>query len=342
MSRCVVVMGMHRSGTSALAGALTRLGWDPGSSADLLPPAEDNVKGFFENKNLVEINDRLLGEIIRSLPVFDGRTLNLGEMGFKGEWIFGAWALAVLPHDLRFSNRLLRAMEDFIEGLSMEIARGKRVLLKDPRFSLTYKWWKEFLPEHKIIVSVRRPESVICSLVKRNGMSPVLASFLWLLYNRSWLNGVINNNFKLVVCEDLVENPRGVLEAIGFFLDGGDVDLQAMDRAVEFIEPELFSAACKSDLPTGIYSGVDKVYGMLVKERCGDAFLEIESILNKVLEWVSWSDILCMARLQVESENVKDLRLQLQRIENHPLFGPAIHLWRKIVNPDYDVFKGIC
>ena len=47
----VVVLGMHRSGTSALTKALELFGIDLGT--DLLPPQDDNPKGFFEDRGLV-------------------------------------------------------------------------------------------------------------------------------------------------------------------------------------------------------------------------------------------------------------------------------------------------
>ncbi len=54
----IIVLGMHRSGTSALAGALALLGVDMGRS--LLAPADDNVRGLWEHEELVRLHDRLL------------------------------------------------------------------------------------------------------------------------------------------------------------------------------------------------------------------------------------------------------------------------------------------
>ena len=54
----IVVLGMHRSGTSAMAGVLQRLGVDLGSR--LTPGDADNPKGYWEHTELVDIHDRLL------------------------------------------------------------------------------------------------------------------------------------------------------------------------------------------------------------------------------------------------------------------------------------------
>ena len=54
------VLGMHRSGTSLMAGCLAGLGVDFGS--DMVPAREGvNAKGFFEHRQILEVHDRLLG-----------------------------------------------------------------------------------------------------------------------------------------------------------------------------------------------------------------------------------------------------------------------------------------
>jgi len=54
----VIVLGMHRSGTSAFTGALKIAGFDLGR--DIMQANEYNVKGYFENNKIVELNDKIL------------------------------------------------------------------------------------------------------------------------------------------------------------------------------------------------------------------------------------------------------------------------------------------
>ena len=56
----VAILGMHRSGTSAVAGFLAKAGFFAGEEDDLLPAAEDNPKGFFERADVNALNDDLL------------------------------------------------------------------------------------------------------------------------------------------------------------------------------------------------------------------------------------------------------------------------------------------
>mgnify|MGYP003403579564 FL=1 len=57
-SQLVVVLGMHRSGTSAITRALQVLGVDLGE--DLISPKIDNGKGFFEDIDVVNFNNDAL------------------------------------------------------------------------------------------------------------------------------------------------------------------------------------------------------------------------------------------------------------------------------------------
>ena len=57
-SKAVIVLGMHRSGTSALAGMLSLLGIQFGRS--LFPPQADNPRGYWEHREIVDLDDRML------------------------------------------------------------------------------------------------------------------------------------------------------------------------------------------------------------------------------------------------------------------------------------------
>ena len=62
MHNGLVVLGMHRSGTSLLGGLLVRCGLFVGARRDLIWGADpnDNKKGFFERSDVVLQNDWLL------------------------------------------------------------------------------------------------------------------------------------------------------------------------------------------------------------------------------------------------------------------------------------------
>src|SRR5690242_15048034 len=59
--RAVVVLGMHRSGTSALAGALHLAG--AGEPKTPIPADENNQRGYWEPAPLVQAHDEFLTAI---------------------------------------------------------------------------------------------------------------------------------------------------------------------------------------------------------------------------------------------------------------------------------------
>src|SRR4249919_4299322 len=62
-STAILVLGMHRSGTSALTRVLNLHGVALGDN--LMDPAPDNPSGFWENRDVVDMHDRLLAGLDR-------------------------------------------------------------------------------------------------------------------------------------------------------------------------------------------------------------------------------------------------------------------------------------
>ena len=60
-SLAVLVVGMHRSGTSALSGVLNLLGID--LPRELHPADEHNERGYFEGQAYIDFHERLLARI---------------------------------------------------------------------------------------------------------------------------------------------------------------------------------------------------------------------------------------------------------------------------------------
>ena len=67
--RIIVVLGMHRSGTSAITYSLKLLG--VGLGDNLHPAGFDNPKGFWEDRDCLEINEKLLSQFGSAIYRFD-------------------------------------------------------------------------------------------------------------------------------------------------------------------------------------------------------------------------------------------------------------------------------
>ena len=109
-----IVSGMHRSGTSALAGLLSRCGFALGVEQELLQATAHNVKGHFEHMSSLQINDTLLA--------------------LAG----GSWG--TLPSQEQI-DAVSQQSADAIRNFCRSFAGN---LIKDPRFSVT-------LPEAAIL-----------------------------------------------------------------------------------------------------------------------------------------------------------------------------------------------
>src|SRR5680860_1210255 len=77
--RCILVLGMHRSGTSAATRMINILGAD--LPKNLMPPGAGNEKGHWEQQRLVDLNEEILAELDSRWA--DCRSLDLSRL--KGE-----------------------------------------------------------------------------------------------------------------------------------------------------------------------------------------------------------------------------------------------------------------
>ncbi len=180
-----VILGMHRSGTSAVAGFLAKAGFFAGEAADLLDAAEDNPKGFFERADVNALNDNFLAELDGAWDRPPGRELILER---AAEW---------RPQ-----------VEDVLANLAREAA-GRPLVLKDPRISLLLPAWLPALDEGRfaIVLVDRSPMDVALSVRKRDGRPLYVALAIWQLYCTELLDGLAGRRLLLVRYEDFVEDP---------------------------------------------------------------------------------------------------------------------------------------
>ena len=79
----LLVLGMHRSGTSALTRVLNLLGVALGD--DLMPPGPDNPLGFWEHQGIVSVHEALFAELDRR---WDDPRPGLTELARHAGWFF--------------------------------------------------------------------------------------------------------------------------------------------------------------------------------------------------------------------------------------------------------------
>jgi hypothetical protein len=156
-----LVLGMHRSGTSAVTQLLALSGAD--LPRNLMPGDEHNAKGYFEPWKIA---------------MFNGERLRAADSAWDDVFVFPYRSLS------SWTDRewLERGKALFAE----EYGQAPRPLLKDPRTSVLLPFWRALLDELQIgarcVIPVRHPLAVAGSLARRNGFPLEKSLLLWSAY----------------------------------------------------------------------------------------------------------------------------------------------------------------
>jgi hypothetical protein len=217
-SRAVFVLGMHRSGTSAIARGTSSLGVYLGN--DFLDAQPENPTGYWEDRNLVALDDRVLesfGLRWDGIPRIDPR-------GFESRKV----------------RRLQREAASYCRKM---LASRPLWGFKDPRAIRVLPFWQNVLGEcdarDSYVVATRNPRSVAASLFARQGMLADDAYRLWLVYMVPFLHTIADAPFVVVDYDLLMQEPRRELARMGraFELEAGGGEADRF--AAEFLNPSL-------------------------------------------------------------------------------------------------------
>ena len=153
----ILVLGMHRSGTSTVTGLIRMMGAYVARPQDMMEETPDNPKGYWERNDVRAVNDALLA----------GHGCTWDELS---HWTFeGPFNPA--PQELRQS----------IGTISIELEAQKPWVLKDPRLSITYPYW-DFPPNTVCVLVHRDPLEIARSLKVRDGIPLTKGLALWEYY----------------------------------------------------------------------------------------------------------------------------------------------------------------
>ena len=155
----VVVLGMHRSGTSSAAGALVRLG--AAAPQHLMAPNADNERGYWESPVIADLNDAILAA--GGSDWKDWRRFNFAKIRKVEADAFRARAK---------------------EALAEEFGDVGFAVMKDPRMCRLMPFWGPVFADAKwsvrALLPIRSPLEVGQSLHCRDGLSPAYGCLLWL------------------------------------------------------------------------------------------------------------------------------------------------------------------
>jgi len=139
--KTIVILGMHRSATSLVAGGIHKFGVPLGTK--LIPADSSNPKGHWEDNDFRFLND----DILKSAG---------------GSWHDPPSEMAIMAQKEKYNLRI----KTLIEKKQQEIWGWK-----DPRTTLTIKLFVPHLENPHFICCFRNPVEVAKSLQKRNHFS---------------------------------------------------------------------------------------------------------------------------------------------------------------------------
>lgn len=245
MSTAILVAGMHRSGTSAISGALRFFNISLGSK--LLKPGEDNPKGFWEHEEALNIHERLLT-----------------ALGSRWDDV------RALPAGWLNSEPAREALDAIHQLVLREFADKSLWAMKDPRICRLAPLWIKALDELNIqtvvLLVARRPTEVAASIEKRNGWDQLLGELLWLRHVFDAELASRDLPRSVVTYDDLLSDPATCLSvafsrlgielpslvdpvknALKIFVDAADrhyqlADIRAPARALSTISTRAYEA----------------------------------------------------------------------------------------------------
>ncbi|MCT0224975.1 glycosyltransferase [Synechococcus sp. CS-1328] len=239
----ILLVGMHRSGTSLLGSLLPALGVPlPG---DLIAADPHNPEGYYERADLTALQEQLLISLGQWWPAEAGvMELTEGWLGF--------------PAVRRCAASLTRLLAE------EQRCQPGPWALKDPRTSLLLPLWRQVAAELdqplKLVLSVRDPAEVMVSLLQRDrlaaGMTAWRAQRLWWRHHQALLNG--GDNLPLLVVDYAAwfepTACRRQLEALARFCRCSEPSQETLDAAAARIRPaHRRSRRAAAELPLPIH-----------------------------------------------------------------------------------------
>lgn len=191
----MIVLGMHRAGTSAVTRLINMMGAYLGPEDQFLPATPDNPKGYWERIDVLQLHEYLL------------------------EKLNADWHLTSAVNPDLIEPELLEAFTQRARKILQGMDSHRPWVMKDPRLCLLLPLWRPLLEVPVCVHVVRHPLATARSLAKRDGFPLHFGTALWEQYNARAL--VVSSGLpRFSVCyEKLMEQPlattRELYETLG-------------------------------------------------------------------------------------------------------------------------------
>lgn len=217
--KLVVVLGMHRSGTSAISRGLKVVGVGLGDK--LMPPLSGvNDKGFWEDLEIVDLNVEMLATL-------------------RSDWHYLS---AITPEDIE-NLRAKGYIERAVALLEAKLGQSNVYGFKDPRTSKLLPFWMHVFNEMGIlpqfILAIRNPLSVVESISKRDKFDPKKSYLSWLDHVLTCLKQVSHDRVLVVDYDRLIQNPDRQFDRVSRFLGMAVDEHELSHYKTDFLDTNL-------------------------------------------------------------------------------------------------------
>lgn len=216
----LIILGMHRSGTSSVAGFFQQSGWFFGPDEQSFDLHTTNRKGFFERRDVVCLNDRLLDS-------------------YGASWITPDRFPGIPGSPVDFRRHPERAIADSILDAMRRVGP---FFIKDPRMCVTLPFWLPLFRRPFFLLVVRHPLNVARSLASRRDCGLAAGLALWERYSRDMLRFTEGLPRAVVHFEQIMADPAGRMGGILQTINrttGGPLPDHSTDLASRWFESDL-------------------------------------------------------------------------------------------------------
>lgn len=190
----IVLLGMHRSGTSLCSNILSILGAD---MADDATPGRDNARGHWERWEIVKFHDRIL------------ETFNRVYLGPFHDF--------PLPSGWWADPKVSQIRQEIVAFLNARMADAP-FGFKDPRTIRLLPLWRQIFAEMRLsprfVLCLRNPAEVARSLHARDGLDPMVGEYRWLVHMLDFFRYVGDSEFCVIEYENWFRQPAASLNLL--------------------------------------------------------------------------------------------------------------------------------
>lgn len=223
----ILILGMHRSGTSATARLVGMMGAYFAPEGVELGPKPDNPRGFWERRDVLQLNDELL-------KLQNCRWDNLAHWSFER------------------AGQTTPALQQRMQAVIHNLDAHAPWFLKDPRLCLTLPAWLPLMGSPVATVAYRDPREIALSLQTRASMPLEYGLALWEIHAVGLLNHSMHVPRCFVRHNDILAHPVKTCQSLLDQLTGLGVPHLSMplpDTIRAFIDPRLYRS---KTLPAGM------------------------------------------------------------------------------------------